>query len=56
MNNRLPCHIVKDLLPQYAEHLLCEESEQDVRAHLDECEDCRKLYRLITEQIGRAHV
>lgn len=49
MNNRLPCHIVKDLLPQYAEHLLSPESEQDVRAHLDECEECSRLYRLITE-------
>ena len=49
MNNRLPCHIVKDLLPQYAEHLLSKESEQDVKAHLDECEDCNKLYRLITK-------
>lgn len=49
MNHKLPCHIVRDLLPQYAEHLLSEESEQDVRAHLDECEDCRELYRLLIE-------
>ena len=48
MSNRLPCHIVRDMLPQYAEHLLSEESEQDVRSHLDECEECRALYKKLT--------
>ncbi|MBR2381609.1 MAG: zf-HC2 domain-containing protein [Clostridia bacterium] len=35
------CNIIKDLLPLYAENLLSPESEELVKKHLDECEECR---------------
>ena len=37
----LPCHIVKDLLPSYMEHLISPESEQAVEEHLALCEACQ---------------
>ena len=48
MINKLPCYIVKDLLPLYADDLLSPESEQDVRAHLEQCEECGAVYRKMT--------
>lgn len=48
MSEKLPCYLIKDLLPQYTEHLLSPESERAVAAHLDECDDCRKEYRQMT--------
>ena len=48
MNNKLPCYIVKDMLPQYAEDLLSQESARDIKRHLEECEECREIYRLMT--------
>ena len=46
--NKLPCYIVRDMLPQYAEDLLTEDSKKDVEQHLAECEDCSELYRQMT--------
>ena len=48
MINKLPCYIVKDLLPLYADDLLSPESEQDVRAHLGQCEECGAVYSKMT--------
>ena len=38
---KLPCSVVRDLLPLYTEELASEESAALVREHLQECEDCR---------------
>lgn len=46
--SKMPCYIVKDLLPLYADELLSPESERDVRAHLKECEECSELYKQMT--------
>ncbi len=48
MNSQIPCYAVKDMLPQFAEGLLSPESEEAVRRHLEECEECRKLYKQMT--------
>ncbi|MBR5740262.1 MAG: zf-HC2 domain-containing protein [Firmicutes bacterium] len=45
MTNKLPCYIVKDMLPLYADDLLSPESEKNVKEHLDECPDCGALYK-----------
>ena len=37
----LPCHIVKDLLPSYLDHLTGPETEADIQEHLEACPDCR---------------
>ena len=48
MNSKLDCHVVGDLLPQYADGLLSPETEEQVREHLGECEECRKIYEQMT--------
>ena len=49
MTNKLPCHVVRDLLPMLADDLLSPQTEQDVRAHLSECEACSLIYKQMTE-------
>ena len=44
MKQTIPCEIIRDLLPLYTDHLLSKESEEHVRAHLETCEECRKIY------------
>lgn len=39
---KLDCHIVRDLLPLYAENMVSAETAALVKAHLDECCECRK--------------
>ena len=48
MTNKLPCHVVRDLLPMLADDLLSPQTEQDVRAHLSECEACSLIYKQMT--------
>lgn len=42
--NNLPCGVIGDLLPLYAEAICSEQSGELVEAHLRECEKCRLLY------------
>jgi len=39
---KLPCAVVRDLLPLYAENLTEEETKKMVDEHLEGCEDCRR--------------
>ncbi len=36
----MKCEIIKDLLPSYVEELTSEESNQEIREHLNHCADC----------------
>lgn len=36
------CKIISDLLPLYAEDMVCEETAKFVENHLSECENCKK--------------
>lgn len=47
MNNKIPCSIITDLMPLYNEGLCAEESCEIVKAHLDECTECRRLLEKI---------
>lgn len=38
---KINCDVVKDLLPQYYDGTLKEDTRNLVKAHLDECEECR---------------
>ena len=40
----LSCEMVRDLLPLYVEDLASEETCYALGSHLDTCEDCRKTY------------
>ncbi|MGI6173836.1 MAG: zf-HC2 domain-containing protein [Christensenellales bacterium] len=47
---KLPCAMIRDLLPLYAEGLVEEETRSLIEEHLAECEECRnKLSELRTE-------
>ena len=48
MSEKLSCHIVEDLLPLYAEGLTGAQTAEDVKAHLDSCEACSKVYAAMT--------
>ena len=40
----MKCYIVKDLLPNYIDGLTGRETAEDVKKHLEDCEDCRTVY------------
>ena len=47
----MKCHIVKDLLPNYIDGLTNEETNAEIRKHLDECEGCRDTLEKMTAAI-----
>lgn len=44
MKHELPCEIVKDLLPSYIDELAGADTAESVKAHLEGCEECQKVY------------
>ena len=52
MSNKLDCHVVKDLLPLYADGLTGEETSRDIKDHLDECKNCRAQFLAMTGQLA----
>ena len=46
----LSCDIIRDLLPLYAEELASGDSAEAVRAHLQGCGDCRRVYEQLREK------
>lgn len=51
MEQKIPCEIIQDLLPLYADGLTSEESAKRIEEHLETCENCREKYRRMTEKI-----
>lgn len=51
---KLNCAIVQDLLPLYADDLCSDETAEAVRAHLAECDDCRRAYEAGTVAVTPA--
>ena len=49
--NNLDCCVVRDLLPAYLEGLTEEETSAQVRAHLEDCENCRELEKDMRAQV-----
>ena len=49
MSEKLSCHVVRDLLPLYADGLTEEETAEDIRDHLAGCSDCSSLYNAMKE-------
>ncbi len=48
---KLPCAVVRDLLPLYAEKMTEDETEKLVEEHLEDCEDCRQKLAEIDTKI-----
>ena len=42
--NKLPCEVVRDLLPLYADDLVSETTGEMIKEHISGCDDCRKRY------------
>lgn len=47
-NHDLPCYLVEDLLPLYAEHLVSSQTENDIQLHLSHCKSCSLKYQAMT--------
>ncbi|MBE6611868.1 MAG: hypothetical protein E7632_05205 [Ruminococcaceae bacterium] len=48
---KLSCKVIEDLMPIMHDGVCSEESRALVEEHLAECEDCRKLYEAMDEEI-----
>ena len=42
--NKIPCEVIRDLLPSYIDELTSEVTNEVIRDHLAGCEDCRAKY------------
>lgn len=49
--DKIKCCIVRDLMPLYIDEVLSEESAQEVRNHLAECESCRGEYGKLSKDL-----
>lgn len=47
----MKCCIVKDLLPGYIDGLTSEETNEEIRIHLENCSACNTVYRQMSEEI-----
>jgi hypothetical protein len=47
----MKCHIAKDLLPNYADGLNSEQTNAELKKHLDGCADCLAIYEKMTAEI-----
>ena len=50
--SKLKCNISEDLMPLYIEDILSEESKKDMELHLEECENCKKIYNELKEDVN----
>ncbi|NLK95739.1 MAG: zf-HC2 domain-containing protein [Clostridiales bacterium] len=51
MNDNLSCEIIKDLLPNYVENKLSEDSILLVNTHIKKCQNCKKEYLSMKSQL-----
>ena len=48
----MKCHIIKDLLSNYIDGLTSEDTDNEIREHLESCEDCRTYYEEMSAVIS----
>lgn len=53
MNNKEKCEIIKDLLPNYVDNLISEETKKFIESHLKECKECNKTYENMKKHIEK---
>ena len=46
---KIPCEVIRDLLPSYVDGLSSEVTNQMIREHLEECEECRNILAAMRE-------
>lgn len=49
---KIPCNIIRDLLPLYIDRIESDESRAAVKEHLSTCPDCRAYYKSIKRALG----
>lgn len=47
------CNIIKDLIPLYIDDCCSEETASEVKKHINECDDCKKVFKNMTNDIVR---
>ena len=52
MKEEKNCKIVQDLLPNFIEHLTNDETNKFIKEHLSTCEDCKKVYDNMKENLN----
>lgn len=45
------CHIVKDLLPNYIDELISDETKNEMQEHLKNCPECRIIYEQMNKPL-----
>lgn len=50
--NKLSCNIVRDLLPNYIEHVTSPRTNEEMEMHLRECRECKNTYLNLTKDLG----
>ena len=51
MNNKKECNIIRDLLPNYIEKLVSDDSKDFVEQHLVKCRECNEILNEMNSQI-----
>lgn len=51
MSEKIPCALVRDLAPLYAEKLTSAETRSCIEEHLVSCEDCAEHYAALTKEL-----
>ncbi len=45
------CNIIKDLIPLYIDDCCSEESHAEVKHHIENCDECRKVFESMTDTV-----
>ena len=51
MSHRIPCEVIQDLLPLYADGLTSEATNREIREHLAQCDGCREQYERMKREV-----
>ena len=50
------CEIINDLLPNYVENLVSEETKKFVNEHISNCEQCKKQLEILREDRNKINL
>ena len=50
---KITCDVIQDLMPSYVDGLLSEDSKALVEEHMGTCQECRKMFEIMTEEQNR---
>lgn len=54
--SKIPCNVIRDLMVLYEDDVCSEESRQMVDSHIQECENCRKVYQMAEQPLPKISV